>query len=75
VANAVDPAQFLVGSLNPCLEVRPDILAHLGCKITHAMRQAALEGGTREATSIALMMPGGELPFIGGPKMLGNFAI
>ena len=39
----------VVGRLHPRLEVRPDILRHLGCQVAHAMRQAALAGGTREA--------------------------
>lgn len=42
-------ARLLVGRLHAHLEVRPDILRHLGCQIAHPMRQAALAGSARKA--------------------------
>src|SRR6185437_4583574 len=53
------PARRLIGRLRADLEVRPDILRHLGRQVAHAMRQATLSGAARgKQISIALMMPG-----------------
>jgi hypothetical protein len=43
------PGRRLIGRLRADLEVRPDILRHLGRQIAHAMRQATLPGRARKA--------------------------